>query len=415
MMWPFGNLRRIRRFVLSVFGPLVMFIALIWALSAIPFLNGLGGDPLDSNGRIVLSDLMNESLRRDHLPTLERLRILGTSDDFASEPLRGAVVRGAQLIAVGTTQVIPIDLESGAVGQAIHTDLGSVIGQVRSVTTTSQSDHDIWISGSDGLFARFDLTRPGQHPTRVVGLDDLAVKPVWFGNQVAAGGYFHTTLLRFYEVQPEPAAGKAQSAPGVGRWTYEEPAATLGTPSLAAMVKETGFPLYPGLDWDMSVFLNRVSLAVRPDQRLLAVAFNLSDRVHIFDRDGRLIRAIASPVEVKLDFDIKARPEGGHTLIRNSETRLSYLDVDAGGDLIVALFSGRSRGDYENAAFYGDELHVFRWDGTFVGTWKLPEAVVTLRLDEVRQRIYAIRERPFMAIVELDAGPIYQSDVNIAN
>ena len=95
-----------------------------------------------------------------------------------------------------------------------------------------------------------------------------------------------------------------------------------------------------------------------------------------------------------------------------SETRFTYLDLDSDRELIVALFAGLNgsgpgmpRGP--GSAFSGDELHVFRWDGTLVGTWRFPEMVIAVRLDEVHQRIYAVREFPFWSVIELDATPLH--------
>ena len=60
--------------------------------------------------------------------------------------------------------------------------------------------------------------------------------------------------------------------------------------------------------------------------------------------------------------------------------------------------------------FVGDELHVFGWDGTLVGTWRLPEAVSSFRLDETRRRLYAVRPSPTPSVLELDAGPLYPDE-----
>lgn len=176
----------------------------------------------------------------------------------------------------------------------------------------------------------------------------------------------------------------------------------------ATLIRQSA-PLFPVIDPGLAVFFNVVSLTVHPDQRQLAVAFRLSARLHFHDRTGALTRAVAGPVEVKLDFDVVPRASG-YSFGLNGETRMAYLDLDSDRSLIAALFAGRSRNTGARNLFAGDELHVFRWDGTLVGTWRLPEAVVSLQLDEDRRRIYAVRQSPTWSIIELDAGPLYRDE-----
>lgn len=372
---------RNRSSVLIVLGPLAVVVGLVWVL---PNVSGsfdeFGGDTAPHE-RITLSALMDESLRRDRLPVLKRLQVFETPPDF-QEMLFFADVLDGRVIAVGETKMFSIELSSGSAGPSV--DFGSVIGRVFSVTMASQSD--LWIHGSGG-FLQVNPARP-THPTRLVVLDEEARDPEWFGDLLVATG--STKVLRFYEVNETNGA--------------------------AVLIKEIGDPLFPIVDSGLSVFFNLLSFTVDPAQQRLAVAFRLSDRLHVHDLDGVLTRAIAGPVEVKLDFDIVPRdPDvGGYTFGINHETRFTYLDVDSDRDLIVALFAGRNgsgpgmpRGP--GSAFSGDELHVFRWDGTPVGTWRLPEAVISIRLDDRSQRIYAVREFPFWSIVELDASSLYQS------
>ena len=370
------------RIVTRVLGPLGAMVGLIWAMPLMGSLFGSADSPHGASGeRVFLSSLLDESRRRDRLPVLSRLRTFDAPDDFQGI-LLFADALDDRLMMVGSTMLVPVDLRNGTVEPAI--DLGGFTDTVgRVLTATKASPSELWIAGTDGI-ALLDPAAPDR-PARVVTLDDEAVRPIWFGDVIVAAG--RTTLLRFY------ATGAADD-------------------TIATLVREAGEPLFPIVDSGLLVFFNLVSFTVHPDQKQFAVAFQLADRLHIYNHDGAVTRAITGPVEVKLDFDIVPRSSavGGHTFGINGETRMAYLDVDSDGDVIASLFAGRSRNAGAANIFSADELHVFRWDGTLVGVWRLPEAVISFRLDEVRRRIYAVCRNPSWSVIELDASPIYSGD-----
>ena len=360
---------------------LIALGASLGVMSAIVFLidvdDGAGEPP-------PFSQLLDDSARRGRLPVLPELRVLTPPADFGEVLLFGDIL-GDRIVAVGETKMFAVDPITGAAARPV--DFSGVVGRAWSVTTASRSD--LWIHGTGG-FVHWDPAETGS-ARRIVMLDDEARKPEWFGDLIVATG--NTEVLRFYD-----AGGIA------------------GAPSVATLIKEVGEPLFPIADRGLSVFFNLLSFAVDPDQQRLAVAFQLSDRIHVYSHDGVLRRAIAGAVAVRLDFNIlrRAPTVGGYSLGLNDETRFTYLDVDSDSDLIVALFGGRNgsapgmpRGP--GFGFSGDELHVVRWDGRPVGMWRLPEAAIRIRLDEVGRRLYVVREFPSWAIVELDAEPIYEA------
>ena len=367
------------RIVMQVLGPLGAMVGLIWTMPLMGSLFGSADSPRDVSGELVsLSSLLDESRRRDRLPVLNRLRTFDAPDDFQGM-LLSADVLDDRLMMVGSTMLVPVDLRNGTVEPAI--DLGGFTDTVgRVLTATKASPSELWIAGTGG-FALLDPAAPDR-PARVVTLDGEAVRPVWLGDVIMAAG--RTTLLRFY------ATGAADD-------------------TIATLVREAGEPLFPVMDSGLQAFFGLVSFTVHPDQKQFAIAFQLADRLHIYNHEGALTRAVAGPVKVKLDFDIvpRASAVGGHTFGINGETRMAYLDVDSDGDVIASLFAGRSRNAGAADIFSADEMHVFRWDGTLVGVRRLPEAVISFRLDEVRRRIYAVRRSPSWSVIELDASPIH--------
>lgn len=267
-------------------------------------------------------------------------------------------------------------------------DLGGFIGTAGRVlsSTIVSSRSELWIRSTDRL-ALLELEEDSaEWRTRLVTLEGKAIEPAWLGDTIVATG--GPTLLRFYRVD--------------------------GTdPAVATLVRRAGEPLMPITESSLQVFLNLVSFAVHPNGQQLVLAFRLSDRLHIYDRDGVLLRAVAGPVEVKLDFDMVPREPrvGGYTFGINGETTMTYLDVDAKQDMIVALFAGQNRNGGATDIFAGDELHVFRWDGTLVGVWRMPEPVVSFQLDEAGRRIYAVRRSPSWSVIQVDASPIHSGEI----
>lgn len=369
-------LQRVGKYVTRVLGPVAVIVVLFWSL---PFIIELVDAPQidapqnETIQQITLSSLTDESVRRGTMPFLTRSRAFGGPSDFQELVLFADIVGEGQLVVIGERTVTLVDVQSGAVGPPVM-DVGDRLGSLSSVTMTSESQ--LWIRGAGGL-AQLD-SAVGDF-SRIVILDAEARDPMWLGSQVVATG--RDTVFRFYELDENAVAA----------------------------VDEVGDLLFSGVPPGLSVSLNRMTKSVHPEEPRIAVAFQLSDRLHIYDGSGNLLRAIAGPVDVKLEFDVLRgfTDAGGYRFGISQQTRFSYLDVDSDSDRIVALFAGRSYADGVDS-LAGDELHVFRWDGTFVGAWRLPETVVSIRLDEGGQRVYAVREQPFWSVVEFDASPLYQ-------
>lgn len=375
-----------RHIVLPTLGPLAALLGVLWA---VPILGELVGGPdrvHDGDlARVPLSSVLDDSPRRDRIPMLTRLAVIDVPKDIRG-PLLFAGVMGNRLMIVGSAAVAAVDPDSGTVESTI--DLGGFIGTAGRVlsSTVVSSRSELWIRSTDRL-ALLELEEDSaEWRTRLVTLEGKAIEPAWLGDTIVATG--GPTLLRFYRVD--------------------------GTdPAVATLVRRAGEPLMPITESSLQVFLNLVSFAVHPNGQQLVLAFRLSDRLHIYDRDGVLLRAVAGPVEVKLDFDMVPREPriGGYTFGINGETTMTYLDVDAKQDMIVALFAGQNRNGGATDIFAGDELHVFRWDGTLVGVWRMPEPVVSFQLDEAGRRIYAVRRSPSWSVIQVDASPIHSGEI----
>ena len=390
------------KFVLGVLGPLAAVVVFVWVIPGVVRVIR-ESNHADSHGEpsssVAFSSVLDDSPRRNSLPVLRRLRTFGSRGDLPEGSISHiADVRGDRIVMVGSTWITSIDKGDGEVGPVASLGARSGpdnllrrIGRITGAIVAPASD--IWLGGRRGL-AKLDFDAPGRL-TPVIRFDDGARPPMaWFGDTIVTSS--NTEFLRFYDADLD------------GTVSGDGPHETRAT-----LRRSVGEPLFPITTTGLPVFFNWVSFAVRPDQRRLAAAFRLSDRIHVYDEDGELVRAVAGPVAVKLDFDIVPRLPGvgGYTFGVNEETRFAYLSADGDDDFIMALFSGLYPGSDDDIST-GDELHVFRWDGTLAGVWRLPASIEAFRLDPASRRIYGspgVREAsPFPSVVEFDAEPIYE-------
>lgn len=168
-----------------------------------------------------------------------------------------------------------------------------------------------------------------------------------------------------------------------------------------------GRALFSGKPPEVSIHLNRNSLAADPERGLLVLAFLYVSRLHVYGPDGRPALAIAGPEEVELSYDLVPDPrEGILRLLANDRTRLAYLDVAATGRAIFALFSGRDRQSHGTAAKYGNQIHVFSWQGRHLATAHTEDDLFRIAVGAGGGALYGIRHLPSEAIVELNTEAI---------
>ena len=161
----------------------------------------------------------------------------------------------------------------------------------------------------------------------------------WSSNEeLTASGPFEDTLLRRFRL----AAGEPRAL----------------TESLSGSPQ-----LYPGVSRGIAIPLNETVMAVRPRADLIALGFRWSDRIRVHRADNLAhIRSIAGPVDTPSSFAIV--PRGGKPVLTvTGDTALTYIDIAATDEAIVALYSGRYFGVPGPGFGRGNSLHVFSWDG----------------------------------------------------
>jgi hypothetical protein len=128
-------------------------------------------------------------------------------------------------------------------------------------------------------------------------------------------------------------------------------------------------------------------VALHPDGRRIAIANRYVGRIELLDLPDGTVHTIDAPVEVN----------AGHAPI--ALDRFAYLDVAGTTDRVIALFSGRTRDEYDGRAVFGDRLHVFDWEGRFQSEVRLDADALAIAVAEREGVVYALRHEPEPAVV----------------
>jgi len=142
-------------------------------------------------------------------------------------------------------------------------------------------------------------------------------------------------------------------------------------------------------------------LKSNPARTRLVFANRHAGFLEIYGSDGEPLRRIDGPYEFEPSFTVRLG-EQGPGLATGDDLRFGYVDVATTNDRIYALFSGRTRTGHPEDAVYGQTVHVFDWDGTFVSILHLDADVMAIAVDEVRTRLLAVRHLPAPAVLSYD-------------
>lgn len=159
-----------------------------------------------------------------------------------------------------------------------------------------------------------------------------------------------------------------------------------------------GSPLFPEFQGtSIANALHRSAVAMNPVTGAVVQAFLFSNRISTYTPEGRPDRHIAGPLESRLAFSTKSDlPHGEARFVMSMDTRFTYLDVSANETHIYALYSGRQA--RHSMGTGGTELHVFTWDGRFLGRWRLPQSTLRLKLAGRPEYLWAIQGPPTVGV-----------------
>lgn len=316
-------------------------------------------------------------------------------------PLQGTVLQAGESLAMPTQvavvgeRLVLVDRFAARSVHVLSASTGDLIASLgregdgpgefrvaRFVDPDPDSPADFWVfdAGLSRLTLvevdTWDDTPAWEH--RIVNLhaDATVMNPVWVdrGTRLLATGLFSGGRLAEFD-----SAGAAMAYRGA------LPAADQAAP--------------PGV----LQHAYRGMLKSRPDRMRLVLATRHAGSIEIYDPSGLLITRTSGPFTFDPIFEVDKGADGPG-MASGEEMRLGYVDVAATDDRIYALFSGRTREGYPDRATYGEYVHVFDWEGAYLGALRLDSEVAAIATDVARDRLIAVRHLPAPAVLSYPLG-----------
>lgn len=146
-----------------------------------------------------------------------------------------------------------------------------------------------------------------------------------------------------------------------------------------------------------------LTMCANDDRTLLFRGSRIAGRAEITDITASSVDTLDAPYSFTPFY--KWDPEyAGYVAEWTGAQRKGYVDCAGGGNLILALFSGRRSGSFKNAyeRLLARYVHVFRWDGTLVRVLRLSEPVFSIAFDAKTGLLYGAVWEPEPSIVVAD-------------
>lgn len=146
-------------------------------------------------------------------------------------------------------------------------------------------------------------------------------------------------------------------------------------------------------------------------------ASQMAGRAEIVAIHGGDVDTVAVPYPYEPYYEYDLDDGGGYVAQWNRHQRRAYQDCAATDQLILALFSGRLRGAYENQwdRILARFIHVFDWSGQLLTVLRLPEPAWSIAYDEQRQVLYLTRWDPVPGILRADLAGLLPAAVNLVD
>ncbi|MDH3296973.1 MAG: TolB-like 6-bladed beta-propeller domain-containing protein [Gemmatimonadota bacterium] len=150
-------------------------------------------------------------------------------------------------------------------------------------------------------------------------------------------------------------------------------------------------PAPDGFSAEEIQFLHQGALQGTPARDRFALASRVFTRVELFDRHGDSQGFVEAPVD--LDPEISQK-----TGFVTSGSPAGYIDLAVTDEAIYALFSGRDPQVFRDEATYAEQVHVFRWNGDFVGAVDLDHDAIAIAVSSDGTELYTLRHYPAIEV-----------------
>ena len=153
---------------------------------------------------------------------------------------------------------------------------------------------------------------------------------------------------------------------------------------------------YPEANWEITDVekKNVYSFSFTTNQQdRIAVCYNWTDLIDIYDREGNLLNRIHGPRYFASHFEEFNDGKVNSSSRVKGETRDAYFSPVHVGDEFWVLFSGKSE-DEDGYNMLAEQIFVFGWDGTPRKIFKLDKGVLAFTVNEKMRKIYGISNSP---------------------
>ncbi len=137
--------------------------------------------------------------------------------------------------------------------------------------------------------------------------------------------------------------------------------------------------------------LNRSFLAADPERRRLALAYQFEGRVDFFTADGRRYGSVAGPRETQARWRVV-----NDRFVWDDANEMAYWQIEATERYVYTLFCGCQIEAQRDPS----RLHVFRWNGDFVGEIELDRPVSAFTVSPDDKVLYGSFEEQYEAVGE---------------
>lgn len=127
--------------------------------------------------------------------------------------------------------------------------------------------------------------------------------------------------------------------------------------------------------------------AVQPENSRIVLADFYSDKIEVFDTEGRKMFYISGPEQFEPEFTV-SHVYNTDMLNLERSTEIAYVDVRTTPDYIYALYSGREVQDKDFTS--GSVIYVFDWKGAVKYKIQLAKPAVSFCLNSESKTIYTI-------------------------